>query len=159
MDNKVNDNTAILAIPGARSTVKVIGTRGIFFKVEQGGATLKRKKGAWQIAVKGGQMSPMRANGWLPGFQSLWLGQTRVYQFGADVPLSAKILSFLPLGLIALNPYVGALIGVIFVLYNIFAVKFSFFPKPLRIALPVLNTVAGALVLMVLNTVFSKSAA
>lgn len=144
---KAIEDSAELPIRGARAKVEVVGTRGIFYKVQQGGQTLKRRRGAWSIALKGSDTVGLRSSGWLPGFQSLWVGEQRVYRFGEDVPLAAKILAFLPLTLILVNPLFGFFVALVLVFYNIVTVKNPVFPKALRIALPIFHTVAGGLLL------------
>jgi hypothetical protein len=147
----MNENTMELAIPGARGRVEVVGTRGIFYRVTQGGRALKRTKGRWVISLKNGHSTDLRSSGWIPGFQSLWLGGTKVYQFGNGVPIAARVVAFLPLSLIALNPYVGGVVGLVLVFYNLIVVKSPLFPQVVRIMLPVAHTVAGVLVVLLIN--------
>ena len=85
----MNENTVELGIRGARAKVEVVGVHGVFYRVRQGGVVLKRRKGKWAIALKGGGTAKLRASGWVPGFQSLWVDGDRVYRFGTDVPAFA----------------------------------------------------------------------
>ena len=143
----MNENTVELGIRGARAKVEVVGVHGVFYRVRQGGEVLKRRKGKWEIALKGGGTAKLRARGWVPGFQSLWVDGDRVYRFGTDVPAIAKWLAFLPLTLIAFSAFVGGIIGILLVFYSLSAIKVPGFPRPLRIALPVMNTIGGLLII------------
>ena len=144
------DNVAVLPIAGARGRVEAVGIHGIFYKIRQGGVVLKKSRGGWPIAMKNGQESKLRSAGWLPGFQSLSVGEERIYSFGADVPLAAKILAFFPLIAIGWSPVVGVLLGVVFVFYSIVSIKNPLFPTKTRIALPIMNTIAAVLLTIVI---------
>ncbi len=149
-EKKQVDNVAVLPIAGARGRVEAVGIHGIFYKIRQGGEVLKKRRGGWPIAMKNGQEAKLNAAGWLPGFQSLYLDNERVYRFGADVPLAAKILSFFPLLAIGWDPFVGVLLGIIFVFYGIVSIKNPLFPTKTRIALPIMNTIAAVLLTIVI---------
>ena len=149
-EKKPVDNVAVLPIAGARGRVEVQGIHGIFYKIRQGGVVLKKARGGWPIALKNGQEAKLRSAGWLPGFQSLYVDGERVYRFGADVPLAAKILAFFPLIAIVWGPFIGALLGITFVFYSIVSIKSPLFPTKTRIALPIMNTVAAVLLTIVM---------
>lgn len=149
-DKKQVDNVAVLPIAGARGRVEAQGIHGIFYRIRQGGVVLKKVRGGWPIAMKNGQEAKLRSAGWLPGFQSLYLEGERVYRFGADVPLAAKILAFFPLIAIGWGPGVGVLLGIIFVFYSIVSIKNPLFPNKTRIVLPIMNTIAAILLTIVI---------
>jgi hypothetical protein len=145
------EDVAVLSIPGARGRVEVVGTRRIFYKVRQGGEILKKRKGGWPIQLKNGSIAKLSSAGWLPGFQTLYLGNEKVYRFGEGVPAIAKVLSFLPLLAILVNPYVGGVLGLVLVFYSIVAIKYPEFPNRVKIALPLMNTLAAILLALVIK--------
>jgi hypothetical protein len=145
------EDVAVLSIPGARGRVDVVGTRRIFYKVRQGGEVLKKRGGGWPIQLKNGSVAKLSSAGWLPGFQTLYLGSEKVYRFGEGVPAIAKVFSFLPLLAILANPYVGGLLGLVLVFYSIVAIKYPEFPARVKIALPLMNTLAAVLLAMVIK--------
>ncbi len=144
-----HDDFAVLPIPAARGRVEVVGARGVFYSLRQGGQVLKRRRRAWPVVLKSGEQGSIRSAGWIPGFQRLYFDGRLVYQFGADVPRTARVLAFLPLALIALNLLIGGTLGIVLVIYNLYAIKNPNFPNPVRIAVPVLHTIAGVLVTIV----------
>ena len=145
------EDVAVLAIPGARGRVEVVGTRRVFYKVRQGGEVLKKRKGAWPIALKNGSVADLRSAGWYPGFQTLYLEGAKVYRFGEGVPVIAKVFAFLPLLAILVNPLVGGLLGLVLVFYSIVAIKYPEFPNRIKIALPLMNTLAAILLALVIR--------
>jgi len=150
-EKKAAGNMAELPIPRAASPVHVVGTRGVFYSIHQGGKALKKHRGAWVIELKNGKRATLRSAGWVPGFQKLYLDGELIYSFGLEAPLAAKILSFLPLGLIALNSLVGGILGIVLVFYNLYTIKNPDFPNRVKVILPVLNTIAGVLVVIVIT--------
>ncbi len=144
------DNIAVLPVPRAASKVELLGTSGVFYSIHQGGELLKKRRGAWTIALKNGKTASLRSAGWMPGFQKLYLDGELIYEFGADAPLAAKIVSFLPIGLIAIHPFIGGVIGIVLVFLNLVTIKNPVFPNRVKIILPILNVVAGALVTIVI---------
>ena len=144
------EDVAVLPIPGARGRVEVVGTRRIFYKVRQGGELVKRRRGGWPIQMKKGPVQKLNASGWLPGFQALYLENDKVYRFGAEVGLAPRILAFLPLTIVFVNPYIGGVLAVALFIYNIYAIKNPQFPSKVKIALPIMNTVAGILITIVI---------
>jgi hypothetical protein len=144
------EDAAVLNIPGARGRVEVVGTRRVFYRVRQGGENLKKRKGGWSIQLKDGSVAKLSSAGWLPGFQTLYLEGAKVYRFGEGVPTIAKVLSFLPLTAIVADLYIGALLGLVMVFYSIIAIKYPEFPTKVKIALPLMNTLAAILVTLVI---------
>lgn len=145
------EDFAVLPIPGARGRVEVVGTRGIFYKVRQGGEILKRRRGGWPVQMKNGSVQKLNAAGWLPGFQTLYLENDKVYRFGADVGLAPRILSFLPLAIIPVNPYIGGVLAIVLFFYNVYTIKNPQLPTWVKIALPIMNTIAGILITIVIK--------
>ena len=145
------EDAVVLRIPGARGKVEVVGTRRVFYKIRQGGDVLKRRGGGWPIQLKNGSVAKIRAAGWFPGFQTLYLDGEKVYQFGAGVPAIAKVLALLPLLAILASPVAGVLVGLVFVFYSIIAIKYPEFPPGVRIALPLMNTLAAILLTLVIQ--------
>jgi len=145
------EDVAVLAIPGARGRVEVVGTRRIFYKVRQGGEVLKKRRGNYPIQLKNGSVGKLRSAGWYPGFQTLYLDNEKVYRFGEGVPVIAKVLAFLPLLAILANPWVGGLLGLVMVFYSIIAIKYPDFPTRVKIALPLMNTLAAILLALVIK--------
>jgi len=145
------EDVAVLAIPGARGKVEVVGTRRIFYRIRQGGEILKKRRGGWPIQLKNGSVGNLRSAGWYPGFQTLYLDGERVYRFGEGVPVIAKVLAFLPLLAILANPIAGGLLGLVMVFYSIVAIKYPEFPTKVKIALPLMNTLAAILLALVIK--------
>jgi hypothetical protein len=147
----LGEDVVVLPIPGARERVEVVGTRRILYKVRQGGEILKKRKGGWPIQLKNGSVATLRSAGWYPGFQTLYMGDQKVYRFGEGVPAIAKVFSFLPLLAILVNPYVGGLLGLVLVFYSIVAIKYPEFPTRVKVALPLMNTLAAVLLALVIK--------
>jgi hypothetical protein len=144
------DNVQKLDIPGARGTVEVDGVLGVFYKILLDGEPQKRRKGGWAIPMRNGMTSKLSARGILPGFQKLYLDDQPIYAIGAHVDTGLRILMFLPFLLILVSPPFGLLLGGVLFFMNISVVKNVQMPRPLRIILPVVNTLAGALILVLL---------
>ena len=145
------DNTETLDIPGAKGTIQVTGVHGVFFKILINGEITKPVKGRWQISARKGQPLEMRSRGLLPGFQRLFVGGDQVFDMGADVSLAEKIIMFVPLVLIFIDPILGLPLGLLMFFMNISLVKNTVMPKALRIALPLINTAAAAFVILLLT--------
>ncbi len=145
------DNTESLDIPGAKGTIQVTGVHGVFFKILINGEITKPVKGRWQVPARKGQPLEMRSRGLLPGFQRLFVGGEQVFDMGADVSLVEKIIMFVPLVLIFLNTILGLPLGLIMFFMNITLVKNAVMPRPLRIALPLINTAAAGFIILLLT--------
>lgn len=144
------DNVQKLDIAGARDTVEVDGVFGVFYKIRINGEVVKRGKGGWDVPMRDGSTAKLSPRGLIPGFQTLYLDGTPVYAIGAHVDTPMRILVFLPLVLILVNPFLGLVLAVILFFMNITVVKNIQMPRPVRIILPVVNTFAGALLLVLL---------
>ena len=90
------------------------------------------------------------SRGILPGFQSLYVEDEKIYQFGADVPVWMRALAFLPVVLIPVNPVFGSILAVLLFFMNIMVIKNPEMPPALRVALPIINTAAATLALLLL---------
>lgn len=141
------DNTQRLDIEGARDTVEVDGVLGVFYKIRVGGEVVRRGRGGWAIPMRGGGAAQLTSRGVLPGFQTLYLDGQPIYAIGAHVEPVLRVVMFIPFLLIFVNPLLGLVLGVILYLMNISLVKNPLMPHPLRIALPVINALAGAVIL------------
>lgn len=134
-----------IPVPGARAKVEVEGAQGIFFKVRVGGQVVKPKKGFWAIPAKGGPKE-MRVRGFLPGFQRLFVDGKQVFDLAAGTGWPERVVVFAPLLLILVNPVFGVVLAVLMFFSSIFLVKNLSIPRPLRLAMPLVNTaVLGAL--------------
>lgn len=145
------DNTEPLAIAGARGKIAVTGVHGIFYKVLVDGEVLKPVKGVWQIPARNGSVKLMRARGVLPGFQRLFVDGEQVFDMAHDVSLPQRIVMFVPLLLIFVNPMLGLPLALIMFFMNVTLVKNAAMPGALRIALPIINTAAAAVVVFLLT--------
>lgn len=129
---------------------------GIVAKLYVNGERAKPSRGGWDVPVKGGTKK-LVVRGWLPGFQSFWWDGKQVYKLGAHVGLPERIVMFAPALLIVvmwfLTPFALALFFM-----NIPVVKNSHMPRPLRIALPIINTVAVVVALFAIVAMMSGTA-
>ena len=141
--------TVPLDIPGARGTVTLKGADGIFYTVLVDGEPVKRKKGGWAIPMRKGSAAKLESRGILPGFQRLVMNGEDVYRMGAHASTLEKALMFLPLALIVFG-FLGAVLALVLFFMNVLAVKNPLLPRVARIAIPIVNTIAGAVILFVL---------
>lgn len=145
------DNVATLNIKGVRSRVEVSGTNGVFYRILLGGEPLKQVKGRWLLPAAGGKEIELRQRGLLPGFQKLVADGEVVYRLGGTVPIWLRVLMFVPLVLIVINPLFGSILGLLLFFMNILIVKNPQMPLALRTALPLVNTGAAAIILVILG--------
>lgn len=143
------ENIRRLDIPGARGKVEVDGVLGLLYKVKIDGTTVPRKKGHWAIPMRNGSTSKLTANGVIPGFQTLYFDGKPILKMGAHVQAPEKLAMFAPVVLLAWL-FIGAVLAVILFLMNIMVVKNPQMPRGLRVALPLVNTAAMAVVLSIL---------
>lgn len=148
------EQTVTLDIPGARGKVELVGAERIFYKVLVDGEPVSRRKGRWEIEMRGGKVGALESRGILPGFQTLVMGDREVYRMGGHATTLEKALMFLPLVLIVFG-FAGAVLGVVLFFMNVLAVKNPLMPRAARIALPIVNTVAGVLIVFALATLTS----
>ncbi len=137
-------NTIQLDLSGAKGKVEVIGALGIVAKVLVDGVRARPQRGGWSIPLKGGGESKLVVKGFLPGFQRfMWKGDT-VLQLGEHVRLPEKIAMFAPFLLMFAWVFLAPISLALFIM-NIPIVKNPLMPRALRVALPIINTVAGAI--------------
>jgi hypothetical protein len=147
------ENVAVLSIKGVRSRVEVSGIHGIFYKVLVGGEPQKQVKGRWLLPAAGGKTVILRQRGFLPGFQKLVADDEVVYQLGAYVPVWLRVIMFFPFLLIAVNPLFGIVLAILLFFMSIMVVKNPQMPIVLRAILPIVNTFAAAVILLLLSSV------
>ncbi|MFW7415798.1 hypothetical protein [Demequina sp. SO4-18] len=157
-DSRKFDDTVKLDIPGARGDVRVSGSERIFYKVLIDGKPVSRKGGGWTIPLRNGETTKLRARGFIPGFQTLYTEDGDVLRMGAHVGLSERMAMFLPVLLIVFL-FPGLVLGLILFFMNVMAVKNPMMPKAARIGVAILNTVAGAFVLLLLPSLVGGGAA
>jgi len=149
------ENVQKLEIAGARGTVEVDGVTGIFYKIRVDDEVVKRTKGGWPIPMRNGKVSKLSSRGIVPGFQKLYMDEALVYAMGGHVEKWLRALMFLPFLLIFVNQLFGLILGVLLFFMNISAVKNDQMPMPVRAALPIINTVAGGVILALLTGMLS----
>ncbi len=149
------ENTVPLEIRGARGKVEVEGTLGVLVKVLLDGTPLRARRGIFSVPLSGGRTAQVRLRGLLPGFQKVLVDGTPVLSLGAHVPTAARVTMFAPL-LLVLSAGLGAVLGtiglflaVLLFFLSILVVKNPDMPVPLRVALPVVNTFAAGIVVLV----------
>ena len=146
-------NAVTLNIPEAAGKVQVLGADRIFYKIEVGGEIVPRRRGIWQIPMRDGDAQPLRARGFVPGFQRLYMDGEELMRLGGYVPVPERIVMSLPIVLPILFRLPGVVLGFILFLMNVIAVKNPQMPRAARIALPIVNTVAGVFALLLLPSV------
>jgi len=135
-------NRVLLDLPEARGRVEVSGALGVVAKVEIDGERARPQRGGWAIPLKsGGTDGRLVVKGFLPGFQRFMWKDDEVLRLGAHVGLAEKIAMFVPFLLIFAWVYLAPVSLVLF-LMNVPVVKNPLMPRALRIALPIINTVA-----------------
>lgn len=136
-----HDTRVRLDLPGAKGSVELDGVQGIVAKLYVNGERIKPSRGGWEVPVKGGGTKRLVVRGWIPGFQSLWWDAKQVYKLGGHVGRTERIVMFSPAILIVLMWFLTPIALALFFM-NIPVVKNSHMPRPLRIALPLINTAA-----------------
>jgi len=144
------DNIQPLDLPGARGKVEIENAQGILYKIHYNGEVIRRRKGAWAVPLRNGKTGALRSRGIIPGFQSLYFEGEKVFQMGAHVGLAEKIAMFVPLLLVVFLPF-GLILALALFFLGIPAVKNLQMPRGLRIALPIINTLAGGLIMLLIS--------
>ena len=139
-----------LAVPGARQTVEIENPHGIFYKIRLGGDVIKRGKGGRHIPLRNGNTAHLKAKGLIPGFQVLKLEDVTVFDMGEGVGRAERITMFAPILLALWVPF-GLLLGLVLFFFGIPLVKNIQVPRPFRIAVPIVNFLAGGLILTLLT--------
>lgn len=154
----VTDSTTdriLLDLPGAKGKVEVVGALGIVAKVEVDGERARPQRGGWSIPVQSGAAGGrLLIKGFLPGFQRLIWRDEVVLQLGAHVRKPEKILMFFPFLLMFAVVFLAPVSLALF-LMTIPVVKNPKMPRALKLALPVVNTVAVFFGLLAILTLIS----
>lgn len=138
-----------LNLPGSRAKVELDGVLGIVVRTYVNGQRSKPSKGGWDIPVSRGGTAKLRVRGWLPGFQTFYWDDKPVYKLGAHVGLPERIVMFAPVIVLFSSVFAAPIaLGLFFM--NIPVVKNTHMPRPLRIALPIVNSVAVFLAVVAL---------
>jgi len=151
-------NRVELSLKGAKPKVEVDGALGIVAKILVDGERAKPNKGGWLIPLRKGDESLLIVKGWLPGFQKIrWQGE-EVFALGSHVGLAERIVMFAPFLLFLLFAMVWLVVPIMLALFfmNIPVVKNPHMPRALRIALPVVNTVAVGAALIAIASLVSQ---
>lgn len=141
-------NLIPLTVPGATGKVELKGANGIFYSILVDGVALSRRRGTWTVPLRGGKSASITARGMLPGFQTLYLGDKELYRFGAHASRFEKIAMFAPLLLVLSASLLGMILAILLFFSSVLVVKNSEIPQKLRTALPLINTCAGAMILV-----------
>lgn len=153
-----SSNRVTLDLAGAKPKVEIDGVLGILPKVLADGERARSDRGGWLIALAKGGDARLTVKGWLPGFQKFrWQGE-QVYELGAQVGLAGRIVMFAPFLLIVLffKLWLVAPLALLLFLMNIPVVKNPQMPRALRIALPLINTVAAAVALLAIGALINR---
>lgn len=145
----------VLVLTGAKPNVEVDGALGIVAKVLVDGQRAKPDRGGWRIPLRKGGEARLTVKGFLPGFQTFhWQGK-EVFTLGAHVGLAERIVMFVPLLLVFAGWFlVPVALALFFV--SIPVVKNPHMPRALRIALPVVNSVAAIAALVAIAALLSQ---
>jgi len=144
------DNVHRLDIERAKGLVELKGAAGILYSLRVDGVTVRPHRGRWHLPATQGEDVVVRAHGLVPGFHRLSADGVVVADMGAEVPRWLRWVTATPVVLVVVNPLVGAIVAVFLVLLAIATVKNVQMPLALRAVLPVVNTVAAALIIAVL---------
>jgi hypothetical protein len=139
-----------LDIPGARQTVELENPHGVLYKVRLGGEVIKRGRGGWAIPLRNGNTARLKAKGLIPGFQVLKLEDETLFDMGEGVGKLERITMFAPILLVIWVPF-GLVLGLLLFFLGLPLVKNLLVPRPLRIAVPIVNLAAGAIILTLLT--------
>ncbi|WP_061960333.1 hypothetical protein [Demequina flava] len=139
-----------LELPGSVGSTEIKGAQGVLYFIRHDDEIVSRRRGRWLIPMANGEMGELRAHGWVPGFQRLsWQG-TEIFRMGAHATLAEKIAMFAPLLLVLLGSFLAVVLGLVLFFMSVRVVKTPAMPIFLRIALPIINTVAGGLIVILL---------
>lgn len=150
-------NTIPVDLPGAKGKVEVTGALGIVARVQINGERARPQRGGWPIPLKNGGETKLMVKGFLPGFQRFtWNGETAL-QLGAHVRLPEKIAMFAPFLLMFAWVFLAPISLALFMM-NIPIVKNPLMPRALRIAIPIINTLAGGIAWLALASMVGNKA-
>lgn len=151
-------NAVTLNIPGSAGKVQVLNADRIFYKIEVGGEIVPRHRGIWQIPMRDGDTKVLRARGFVPGFQRLFMDGEELMRLGGYVPVPERIVMSLPVILPIMFRVPGAVLGIILFLMNVIAVKNPQMPRAGRIGLAIANTVGGFVALLLFSSLLPGTA-
>ncbi|NYI41727.1 hypothetical protein [Demequina lutea] len=133
-----------LDLVGAKGKVEVTGALGIIARVQIDGERARPQRGGWSIPLKKGGETKLLVKGFLPGFQRFtWNGDTAL-QLGAHVRLPEKIAMFAPFLLMVVSVFLVPISLALFMM-GIPIVKNPLMPRALRVAIPIINTIAASI--------------
>jgi hypothetical protein len=147
----------VLELQGAKPKVEVDGALGIVSKVLINGERARPVRGGWLIPLRKGGEGRLEVKGYVPGFQRfLWEGK-EVHRLGAHVGLAERIAMFAPF-LLIITAWFMVPVAIIVFFMGIPVVKNPKMPRALRIALPIVNTVAAFIATIAVVALLSGSA-
>ncbi len=139
--NETPSNRVELTLKGAKPKVEVDGALGIVAKILVDGERARPDRGGWLIPLSKGGEARLMVRGFLPGFQKIWWQGEEVLALGSHVGLAERIVMFTPFLLFVMAWFMVPVSLVLFFM-SIPVVKNPHMPRAVRIALPVVNTVA-----------------
>ncbi len=150
-------NLILLDLSGAKGKVEVTGALGIVARVQIDGQRARPERGGWPVPLAKGGQGRLLVKGFIPGFQRFVWNDKTVLQMGEHVRLPEKIAMFVPFLMMLASVFLAPVSLALF-LMNIPIVKNPLMPRALRVALPVINTVAAVVAWIALASVVgSKS--
>jgi len=148
-------NRVELSLTGAKPKVEVDGALGIVAKILVDGERAKPVRGGWLIPLSKGGEGRLSVKGYLPGFQKIrWQGED-VFALGSHVGLAERIVMFVPF-LLFLMAWFLVPVSLALFFMSIPVAKNPHMPRALRIALPVVNTVAVGAALVAIAALISQ---
>ncbi len=148
MNDATPTDTIKLHLQGAKPKVEIQRALGILPRVMVNGERHRPAKGGWMIPVAGGE-EKLAMRGVVPGFQRFeWRGKV-VAQLGDHVGRAERLAMFAPAFLLAGVWSVFTVpIALALFFMNIPVVKNPTMPRGLRVALPIINTLAAGVALI-----------
>ncbi len=149
-------NRVRLDLPGAKPKVEVDGALGILANLLVDEQRVRPGRHGWLIPLSQGGEGRLIAKGFVPGFQKFrWQGE-EVLALGSHVGLAERIVMFVPFLLILMAWFMVPLSLLLFFM-SIPVVKNPQMPRPLRIALPLVNTVAVAIAMFAIGSLIATN--
>lgn len=150
-------NRVVLDLKGAKPKVEIDGALGVIAKVLVDGERARPDRGGWLIPLRKGGQGRLVVRGYLPGFQRFFWQGEEVYRLGAHVGLAEKITMFTPFLLFVLAWFMVP-VSLILFFTGIPVAKNPRMPRALRIALPVINTVAAFVAMLAILALLAGNA-
>jgi hypothetical protein len=138
----ISSNRVVLELQGAKPKVELDGALGIVSKVLINGERARPQRGGWLIPLRKGGEGRLAVKGYVPGFQRFIWQEVEVHRLGAHVGLAERIAMFAPF-LLIFTAWFMVPVSLALFFMGIPVVKNPKMPRALRIALPVVNTVAA----------------